>query len=41
MNADCESKLIIDGWKVGFEKVQFTKMLREELDLGLLGKKAR
>jgi ribosomal protein L7/L12 len=36
MNADCESKLIIDGWKIGFEKIQFTKMLREELGLGLL-----
>jgi len=36
MSLDCESKLIIDGWRIGFEKIQFTKMLQRELGLCLL-----
>ena len=36
MKPDGDSNLIISGWKIGFEKIEFTKMLREELGLGLL-----
>jgi hypothetical protein len=35
MNLQVNRTLIINGWNIGFRKVEFTKMLQAELSLGL------
>ena len=29
------SRLLVEGWKIGFEKVAFTKLLQQEMGLSL------
>jgi hypothetical protein len=40
MNLQVDRTLIINGWNVGFRKVEFTKMLQSELNLGLFEAKS-
>lgn len=40
MSVDLKHTLVISGWQIGFNKVEFTKMLKVELDMGLNEAKA-
>ncbi|MEO6802642.1 MAG: hypothetical protein ABI197_05270 [Granulicella sp.] len=35
INLQANRTLIINNWNIGFKKIEFTKMLRSELGLGL------
>ena len=35
-----QCKLLIEGWNIGFNKVEFTKLLQRELNLSLSSAKA-
>lgn len=34
-----QSKLLVEGWKIGFNKVAFTKLLQQEMALSLASAK--
>jgi hypothetical protein len=40
MSVESNRKIVFQGWEIGFQKVNFTKMIREELCLGLFDGKS-
>jgi ribosomal protein L7/L12 len=40
MSVESNRRIVFQGWEIGFQKVNFTKMVREELGLGLFDGKS-